>query len=68
MAMITKRDNSGWPQDYDVRQWGKAGLRLPSWIRMKVFTLENTLILDKLGTLQATDITGFRSAASAAMW
>jgi mRNA interferase MazF len=68
MAMITKRDNSGWPQDYDVRQWAAAGLKLPSWIRMKIFTIENTLVLDKLGTLQATDVTGFRSAATTAMW
>jgi len=67
MAMITKRDTSAWPQDYDVQQWAQAGLKLPSGIRMKVFTLENTLILDKLGVLQASDITGFRAAASATM-
>ena len=68
MAMITKRDSSAWPQDYDVRQWAQAGLKLPSWIRMKIFTLENTLILDKLGALQASDIAGFGSAAGAVMW
>lgn len=68
MAMITKRDNGAWPQDYDVQQWGHAGLRLPSWIRMKIFTLENTLILDKLGALQPADIAGFKEAAGVAMW
>lgn len=68
MAMITKRDNSAWPQDYDIQQWAQAGLRLPSWIRMKIFTLENTLIIDKLGTLQPSDITGFRAVATASMW
>ena len=68
MAMITKRDNSAWPQDYDVQQWAQAGLKLPSWIRLKIFTLENTLILDKLGVLQASDIAGFGSTASAVMW
>lgn len=68
MVMITKRDNSAWPNDYDVEQWAQAGLRLPSWIRMKIFTLENTLILDKLGTLQPADVTGFRRAARDAMW
>lgn len=67
MAMITKRDNSAGPQDYDVQQWAQAGLKLPSWIRMKIFTLENTLILDQLGVLQASDITGFRAAASITM-
>jgi mRNA interferase MazF len=68
MAMITKRDSRAWPQDYDVRQWAEAGLKLPSWIRMKIFTLENTLIIDRLGVLQAPDIAGFRKAASSALW
>src|SRR5271165_6652998 len=60
MAMITKRTNDPWPQDYDVRLWAQAGLKLPSWIRMKIFTIENSLLVDRLGTLQTADITGFR--------
>lgn len=68
MAMITKRDNRPWPQDYDVLHWTEAGLRLPSWIRMKLFTLENSLIIDRLGMLQPADIAGFRDTASSALW
>ena len=30
MAMITKRDQSVWPQDYDVQDWATAGLKFPS--------------------------------------
>jgi mRNA interferase MazF len=68
MAMITKRANNAWPQDYDVQQWAQAGLRLPSWIRMKMFTIENSLIVDQLGALQAADVAGFRDGAGRALW
>jgi mRNA interferase MazF len=68
MAMITKRDRSVWPQDYDVLEWAKAGLKFPSWVRMKVFTIENSLIVDTLGSLQPADIAGFLAAARIALW
>lgn len=68
MAMITKRENEAWPQDYDVRQWSQAGLRLPSRIRIKLFTIENSLIIDQLGKLQPEDIEGFREGVSVALW
>jgi len=68
MAMITKRDNNAWPQDYDVQHWAEAGLRLPSWIRIKLFTIENGLIVDQLGRLQPIDIAGFRKGTGAALW
>ncbi len=68
MAMITKRGNSPWPNDYDVRQWAEAGLRLPSWVRPKIFTIENSLIIDQLGGLQPADIAGFRQVAANFLW
>ncbi len=68
MAMITKRGNEAWPQDYDVLQWSQSGLRLPSWIRIKLFTIENSLIIDQLGKLQPGDIEGFQKAASVVLW
>jgi len=68
MAMITKRDLSSWPNDYDLQDWVRAGLKFPSWIRLKLFTLENTLLIDKLGALQPEDIAGFQSATKLALW
>jgi mRNA interferase MazF len=68
MAMITNGDNSAWPQDYQIQAWAQAGLKLESWIRLKIFTLENTLIIDKLGALQSLDIAGFRIVTPAALW
>ena len=68
MAMITKRGQSSWLNDYGLQGWEQAGLRFPSWIRLKLFTLENTLLIDKLGVLQPVDAAGFRAAARLALW
>lgn len=68
MAMITKRDQSVWPQDYDIQEWDEAGLKFPSWIRMKFFTLENSLIVDTLGSLRPSDVAGFKTSAQIALW
>jgi mRNA interferase MazF len=68
MAMITKRDHSVWPQDYDVREWAIAGLKFPSWVRMKFFTIENSLIVDAIGELQPLDVDGFKKMAEIALW
>ena len=67
MAMITKCDNSVWPQDYEIQQWTQAGLKLESWVRLKIFTLENTLIIDTLGILQPVDIAGLKAVIPAAL-
>jgi mRNA interferase MazF len=68
LAMITKAQFSAWPGDYAIIDWKGAGLLLPSIARMKFFTLENSLILRKLGRLTATDIAGFEAAAKPILW
>lgn len=67
-AMITKRSLSAWPSDCNVEEWQQAGLKFPSWIRLKLFTLENALIVDRLGILQPVDIAGFRASAKPVLW
>jgi mRNA interferase MazF len=64
-AMITKAQFSGWPGDYCIERWKDAGLLLPSIARLKLFTLENSLILRRLGRLNSLDIQGFQTAAKA---
>jgi mRNA interferase MazF len=68
MAMIIKRSDSAWPQDYDIQLWQRSGLKFSSWVRMKLFTLENSLIIDTLGAFQPDDIAGFRATAKPALW
>jgi mRNA interferase MazF len=68
MAMITKRDHSIWPYDYDVKDWTSAGLKFPSWVRMKFFTIENSLIIDIIGKFQAMDMAGLKATAGHVLW
>jgi len=55
MAMITSAKHQPWPGDTFIRDHGSAGLRVPCTVRLKLFTLDNRLILRKVGKLSAAD-------------
>ena len=55
LAMITSADNPSWPLDVPVKGQAAAGLPSPSVVRMKLFTLDNGLILRKAGRLGRAD-------------
>jgi len=57
LAMITSRENPGWPLDTDIRDLAAAGLSHASVVRMKLFTLDERFILRKAGALAAADQT-----------
>jgi mRNA-degrading endonuclease toxin of MazEF toxin-antitoxin module len=54
LAMITSADNPPWPMDIPIDA-ASAGLRAPSKVRMKLFTLDNRLILRSTGRLSEQD-------------
>lgn len=54
LAMITSADNPPWPMDVPIDA-ASAGLKSASKARMKLFTLDNRLILQKAGSLSARD-------------
>lgn len=54
LAMITSAKNPSWPMDLTIDA-ASAGLRAPSKVRMKLFTLDNRLIVDKTGSLSTID-------------
>lgn len=54
LAMITSAANSPWPMDVAIDA-DAAGLRSPSKVRMKLFTLDNRMILHAAGSLSRTD-------------
>jgi mRNA interferase MazF len=54
LAMITSAGNSPWPMDVAIDA-PQAGLQASSKVRMKLFTLDNRLILHKMGSLSRTD-------------
>ena len=57
MAMITSAKNSDWPLDIEILDLDSAGLPSPSIIRMKLFTLDEKLIIRKAGELANSDQT-----------
>lgn len=54
-AMITSRENRGWPLDVEITGLKAAGLRHASMVRMKLFTLDERFVLRRAGQLSATD-------------
>ncbi len=63
LSMITSAANAGWPSDVRLSDLAAAGLRVASVVRLKLFTLEQSLILKPLGRLAVAD----RKAIGAAL-
>lgn len=61
LAMITSRENRGWPLDVEITDLKTAGLPHPSVVRMKLFTLDERLVVRKAGRLGAADHTTVRN-------
>ncbi len=55
LAMITSARNSDWPLDVEISDLNSAGLPSPSIVRMKLFTLDERLIVRKAGMLINND-------------
>ena len=55
LAMITSAIQSSWIDDVIITDILTAGLPVPSKIRLKIFSLDISLILDKLGYLVDED-------------
>jgi mRNA interferase MazF len=55
LAMITTAKAVQWPLDVPIKHPKKAGLPQNSFVRMKLFTLDNRLIVRSLGYLSESD-------------
>ena len=67
LMMITSASRSAWHLDVSLEQWNEAGLRKPCIARMKLFTLDNGLILSTVGHLGGKDQVRVIEALRAAM-
>ena len=63
LAMITSVTEQSWALDVPISNLTASGLSVPCAVRFKLFTLDQRLILRKLGRLASKD----RRAVSAAM-
>ena len=66
LAMITSAAGE-WPSDVALRGWREAGLNVPCKVRLKLFTLDHTLIVRRLGALSKRDGAAVGSALRHAM-
>jgi len=55
MTMITTARTPPWPGDVELRDLAAAGLQAPCIVRLKLFTLDNRLLVRLLGALAADD-------------
>ena len=62
LAMITSRENRGWPLDVEIRDLHSAGLAHPSVVRMKLFTLDERFVLRTAGKLATADVAAVQKA------
>lgn len=60
LAMITTKGR--WPSDVPLKDWQAAGLNVPCRVRMKLFTLDQPLVLKRLGMLSNDDRSAIQSA------
>ena len=64
LSMITTSSGRAWPGDTEITDLDSAGLRVECFVRLKVFTLDNRLILRKLGTFSSPDRRSVEQAVS----
>ena len=61
LAMITSAGGD-WPSDVAIRDWRQSGLSVPCKVRLKLFTLDDALVLRKTGTLSERDAEAVRDS------
>jgi mRNA interferase MazF len=62
MAMITTRTHAPWVLDVPITGLSSAGLKAASMVRMKLFTLDDALVLRQIATLAEADQAGVKQA------
>jgi mRNA interferase MazF len=55
MAMITTASHSSWALDVPIIDLKSTGLKANSIVRMKLFTLDDALVIKKIGKLATSD-------------
>lgn len=54
-SMITTKSEPAWPGDVAIRDRESAGLPRACLVRLKLFTLDNRLMIKRLGRLDGSD-------------
>ncbi|MDE0343678.1 MAG: type II toxin-antitoxin system PemK/MazF family toxin [Deltaproteobacteria bacterium] len=63
LAMVTSV-RAPWPSDVTIQDWQEAGLNVPCKVRFKLFTVDDGLIVRRIGSLSTRDARTVRTALS----
>ncbi|MDD3436793.1 MAG: type II toxin-antitoxin system PemK/MazF family toxin [Candidatus Gastranaerophilales bacterium] len=55
LAMITSAKNSNWDSDFDIKEIDSTGLKTSCVIRYKLFSLDERIILKKIGSISQNE-------------
>ena len=55
LLMITSANYSQWKGDVHLTHWQEAGLKKPCFARMKFFSIDNGIIISRIGRLSGKD-------------
>ena len=61
LAMITTATDNVWPGDVSFTHWQAAGLKVACHFRLKLFTLDQNLVLKTIGHLSSQDVKSVRA-------
>lgn len=64
LAMITTSSHATWPGDVMITDLTAAGLRVECRVRLKLFTLDNRLIVRRIGRLARGDLESVSASLS----
>lgn len=67
LAMITTAGQTTWPSDIVIADINAAGLPAPSVVRLKLFTLDDSLIARQIGHLARRDAEAVASTLDATL-
>lgn len=56
LAMITTTAGNVWPSDVSLMHWQEIGLKVACHFRLKLFTLDQNLVLKTVGRLSSQDV------------
>ena len=56
LAMITASTDNAWSSDVSLKHWQEIGLKVACHARLKLFTLDQNLVLKTVGQLTSHDV------------
>jgi len=67
LAMITTATDFVWPSDVSLTDWQEAGLKVACHFRLKLFTLDQSLVVKLIGHLSSRDIKSVQAVLTACL-